>query len=79
MLNTDFLNTHSRFDGLALEPLLILEPIKTKTSNWSNQWLMILMLNTDFLNTHSRFDGLALEQRLALEPIKTKTSNWSNV
>jgi hypothetical protein len=48
MLNTDFLNTHSRFDGLMLEPLLMLERMKTETLNWSNQWLMILMLNTDF-------------------------------
>jgi hypothetical protein len=30
MLNTDFLNTHSRLAGLILEPLLMLEPIKTK-------------------------------------------------
>jgi hypothetical protein len=36
------LNCHSRFAGS------VLERMKTKTSNWSNQWLMILMLNTDF-------------------------------
>jgi hypothetical protein len=36
MLNTGFLKTHSRFDGLALEPLLMLERMKTETLNWSN-------------------------------------------
>jgi hypothetical protein len=29
MLNTGFLKTHSRFVRLALEPLLMLEPIKS--------------------------------------------------
>jgi hypothetical protein len=71
MLNTGFLKTHSRFIRLALEPLLMLERMKTETLNWSNQWLMISMLNTDFLKTHSRFDGLALEPLLMLEPIKS--------
>jgi hypothetical protein len=57
---------------LELEPRLTLERMKTKTSNWSNQWLMISMLNTDFLNCHSRFDGTVLEPRLTLEPMKSK-------